>query len=87
MNEPLRLILDVDTGVDDALAIALAVRHPRVQLDAVLTVVGNVSLELTTRLLERLISAARRTRRPFEVAEEQMRFIVEQWSFKAGGLP
>src|SRR5438067_4684320 len=43
------LILDVDTGVDDALAIAVAVRHPRVELDAVLTVVGNVSLELTTR--------------------------------------
>jgi purine nucleosidase len=46
---PLRLILDVDTGVDDALALALAVRHPDVQLEAVLTVAGNVSLELTTR--------------------------------------
>jgi len=45
----LRLILDVDTGVDDALAIALAVRHPAVQLEAVLTVAGNVGLELTTR--------------------------------------
>jgi purine nucleosidase len=45
----LRAILDVDTGVDDALAIALAVRHPDVQLEAVVTVVGNVSLELTTR--------------------------------------
>jgi inosine-uridine nucleoside N-ribohydrolase len=44
----MRLILDVDTGVDDALALALAVRHPDVQLEAVLTVVGNVSLELTT---------------------------------------
>ena len=46
---PRRLILDVDTGVDDALAIALAVRHPQVQLDAVLTVAGNVGLDLTTR--------------------------------------
>jgi inosine-uridine nucleoside N-ribohydrolase len=45
----LRLILDVDTGVDDALALALAVRHPEVQLEAVLTVTGNVGLELTTR--------------------------------------
>jgi inosine-uridine nucleoside N-ribohydrolase len=44
-----RVILDVDTGVDDALAIALAVGHPDVRLEAVLTVAGNVSLELTTR--------------------------------------
>ena len=45
----MRAILDVDTGVDDALAIALALRHPRLQLEAVVTVVGNVSLDLTTR--------------------------------------
>ena len=45
----MRVILDVDTGVDDALALALAVRHPLVQLEAVTTVAGNVSVELTTR--------------------------------------
>lgn len=45
----LRLVLDVDTGVDDALAIALALRHPRVRLEAVVTVAGNVGVELTTR--------------------------------------
>jgi inosine-uridine nucleoside N-ribohydrolase len=45
----LRMIMDVDTGVDDALALALAVRHPDVSLEAVLTVAGNVGLELTTR--------------------------------------
>jgi inosine-uridine nucleoside N-ribohydrolase len=43
-----RMILDVDTGVDDALAIAFAVCHPDIQLEAVLTVAGNVGLELTT---------------------------------------
>ena len=43
-----RVILDVDTGVDDALAIALAVCDPRVQLDAVVAVAGNVGLERTT---------------------------------------
>jgi inosine-uridine nucleoside N-ribohydrolase len=46
---PVRMILDVDTGVDDALALALAVRHPDIQLEAVLTVAGNVGLDLTTR--------------------------------------
>jgi inosine-uridine nucleoside N-ribohydrolase len=45
----IKAILDVDTGIDDALAIALAVRHPEVQLEAVVTVAGNVRLELTTR--------------------------------------
>jgi inosine-uridine nucleoside N-ribohydrolase len=42
------MILVVDTGVDDALALALAVRHPTIQLDAVLTSCGNVGLELAT---------------------------------------
>jgi purine nucleosidase len=45
----LRAIVDVDTGVDDALALALAVRHPQLQVEMVTTVAGNVSLELTTR--------------------------------------
>ncbi|MBV9583145.1 MAG: nucleoside hydrolase [Chloroflexi bacterium] len=45
---PIPVILDVDTGIDDALAIALAVNHPRVALEAVTTVAGNVSLERTT---------------------------------------
>ena len=40
-----RMVLVVDTGVDDALAIALAVRHPRIRLQAVLTSCGNVDLE------------------------------------------
>jgi inosine/uridine nucleosidase len=48
-NGDSRIILDVDTGVDDALAIALAVHHPQVQLEAVIAVAGNVGLELTTR--------------------------------------
>jgi inosine-uridine nucleoside N-ribohydrolase len=43
------MILDIDTGVDDALALAMAVRHPEISLEAVLTVAGNVGLELTTR--------------------------------------
>lgn len=45
----LRIIMDVDTGVDDALALALAVRHPALRLEAVITVAGNVGLEQTTR--------------------------------------
>jgi len=49
MRAPLRMILDVDTGIDDALALAVAVRHRAVKLEAVLSVAGNVGLDLTTR--------------------------------------
>ena len=46
--EPIRAILDVDTGVDDAMAIALAVAAPTIDLIAVTTVAGNVGIEHTT---------------------------------------
>jgi inosine-uridine nucleoside N-ribohydrolase len=41
-------ILDVDTGIDDAAAIALAVNTPEVELLAVTTVAGNVDIKQTT---------------------------------------
>lgn len=41
---PTPVILDVDTGVDDALALALAVRHPELEVLAVTCVAGNASL-------------------------------------------
>jgi inosine-uridine nucleoside N-ribohydrolase len=48
MSDRLRLILDVDTGTDDALALAYAVSHPDVELVAVTTVAGNTGIDLTT---------------------------------------
>ncbi len=45
---PKRLILDVDTGTDDAVALMLAALHADLELVAVTTVNGNVSLDLTT---------------------------------------
>ena len=46
MSRP--LILDVDTGVDDALAILLAAASPEVELIAATTVMGNVTVEHAT---------------------------------------
>jgi inosine-uridine nucleoside N-ribohydrolase len=43
-----KLILDVDTGTDDAIAIMLAALDPRLELVAVTTVAGNASVEHTT---------------------------------------
>ena len=48
MSERVPLILDVDTGTDDALALAYAVASPRIDLVAVTTVAGNVDVEKTT---------------------------------------
>ena len=48
MSDRIPIILDVDTGTDDALALAYAVRSPRIDLLAATTVVGNVSVEMTT---------------------------------------
>jgi inosine-uridine nucleoside N-ribohydrolase len=45
---PRRIILDVDTGTDDAIALGLAARSPGVELVAVTTVAGNVILPYTT---------------------------------------
>ena len=42
------IILDVDTGVDDALAIALALRSPTLQVVGITTVSGNVDLDQAT---------------------------------------
>ena len=41
-------ILDVDTGIDDAVALALAVASPEVELLAVSTVAGNIDVARST---------------------------------------
>lgn len=43
------VILDVDTGIDDALAILYALRSPELKVEAVTTVFGNVRVDLATR--------------------------------------
>ena len=48
MTEQVPVILDVDTGTDDALALGYAVASPRIELVAVTTVAGNVGVEKTT---------------------------------------
>lgn len=49
MTSQKTVYLDVDTGVDDALAILLAVRHPALDVRGITTVVGNVDLAQVTR--------------------------------------
>ena len=49
MSEVLkRIIMDVDTGIDDALAILLAVKSRKLDILGITTVCGNVSLQQAT---------------------------------------
>ena len=44
-----RILLDTDAGVDDALAILLALNSPELKVEAITTVSGNVHVDLCTR--------------------------------------
>ncbi|WP_399941151.1 nucleoside hydrolase [Streptomyces sp. BBFR25] len=71
-QQPIPVIIDCDTGIDDALALLLAVRHPRLDLRAVTCVAGNTDVAGVVRntltVLERAgapeIPVARGAERP-----------------------
>ncbi|HWM35103.1 MAG TPA: nucleoside hydrolase [Pseudolysinimonas sp.] len=57
-GDPIPIILDVDTGVDDALALIAAVRHPGLDLLAVSCVTGNAALDRVVDNTLRVLDAA-----------------------------
>jgi len=61
MTKSCRIILDVDTGIDDALAIVYALAHPDIALEAVTTVYGNINVDLATTNTLGLLEAAGRS--------------------------
>ncbi|MDE3065564.1 MAG: nucleoside hydrolase [Acidobacteriota bacterium] len=56
----LRVVIDTDPGVDDAVAILLALASPELDVRAITTVAGNVDLGLTTLNARRLVELAGR---------------------------
>jgi inosine-uridine nucleoside N-ribohydrolase len=58
---PRRIILDVDTGVDDAIAILLALHSAELKVEAVTAVSGNVPLAFTLPNTLRMVEIAGRT--------------------------
>src|SRR6266481_6244474 len=58
---PRRIILDTDPGIDDAMAVLLALRSPELKVDAITTVAGNVPVELGTENARKLVELAGRT--------------------------
>lgn len=52
-----KIILDTDPGIDDALAIAYAIAHPDIELLALTTIFGNVTVEQGTENALKLLAA------------------------------
>ncbi len=58
---PFRVIIDTDPGVDDALALLLAMRSPELKIEGITPVAGNVPLELGLPNALRMAEIAGRT--------------------------
>jgi purine nucleosidase len=58
--KPTPLIIDVDTGIDDAFALLYACASPQARIVGVSTVAGNVDLEHATRNTRAVLTLARR---------------------------
>ena len=58
---PSRVMIDTDPGVDDALALLLAMRSPELKIEAITSVAGNVPLDLTLPNALRMVEIAGRT--------------------------
>lgn len=59
--EPKKIIIDTDPGIDDAMAIFLALRSPEVEVIGLTTIYGNVYTTLATRNALHLLEVAGRT--------------------------
>jgi pyrimidine-specific ribonucleoside hydrolase len=79
---PRPLVIDTDPGIDDALAILLALASPEVDLRLVTTVHGNVELEQTTENALRVLHLAGRSDVP--VAAGARASLVHPQTERAG---
>ncbi|XP_057957075.1 probable uridine nucleosidase 2 [Malania oleifera] len=75
MAEPKKIIIDTDPGIDDAMAILVALRSPEVEVIGLTTIYGNVYTTLATRNALHLMEVAGRTDIP--VAEGSHVTITE----------
>lgn len=68
-----RILLDCDPGHDDAIAIMLAIADPAIELLAVTTVAGNVTLDNTTRNALRVLDMVDRPDIPVAAGRDRPR--------------
>ena len=84
-----RIIIDTDPGVDDALAIFLALSSPELKVEAITPVAGNVPLELTLPNALRLVEIAGRTDIPVAAGASEplvRRLITAAYAHGENGL-
>ncbi|MEU9407297.1 nucleoside hydrolase [Streptomyces sp. NPDC048281] len=94
-GQPIPVIIDCDTGVDDALALLFAVRHPGLELRAVSCVAGNTDVDGVVRntltVLERAgagdVPVARGAERPLIEAARSARHVHGSDGMGDLGLP
>jgi ribokinase len=55
-STPQPVVIDTDPGIDDALALMLALRAPELRVELITTVAGNVPVELATANARRLLA-------------------------------
>jgi purine nucleosidase len=72
------VVMDVDTGIDDAIALLLAVRSPELHLVGVGTVAGNVDAELAARNTLRVLEVAGAAEPPVAIGAATP--LLEPWS-------
>jgi inosine-uridine nucleoside N-ribohydrolase len=85
----LRVIIDTDPGVDDALALLLAMRAPELKIEAITAVAGNVPLELTLPNVLRMVEIAGRTDIPVAAGAKQpllRRLVTATYAHGENGL-
>lgn len=75
---PQKIIIDTDPGVDDAMAILLALNSPEVEVVGLTTVFGNVRTPLSTQNALRLLEIASRTDIPVAHGAESPLVLVFQ---------
>lgn len=61
---PKPILIDTDTGVDDALALILALRSPELSVKAITTVAGNIEVHKCTRNVHRVLDLLQIQDRP-----------------------
>ena len=59
-ENPRRIILDIDPGIDDAMAVLLATQSPEIQIEAITVVSGNVMVDLGAENALKLVELAGR---------------------------
>jgi len=64
-----KIILDMDPGIDDALAIILALRSPELQVEAITTVSGNVHVDQASKNALKIVENISDLKKKPEVAE------------------